>query len=556
MKDIEQKLSDKIIFRKYKIIKNIGKGSYCTVFLTKNIINQKYFALKIQNKTFKIGNLENEAFYLFQLKHIGIPKIISYGHLGQYIILIEELLGKTLEELFKENKDKPKIIRLKDMLMAGIQIINLIKYIHSRYILHLDIKPHNFLVGNPNNSIIYIIDFGLAKTYRSSRTGKHAQLAQKSFFNGNICFASVNTMKGIEPSRRDDLESIGYMLIYLYTQHLPWNSITAKNKIDLIKKIYEIKNLIPIKLICKNTPNEMNEFMKYVKSLKFEEEPNYNYLINILEDMLKKINKVNDLNFSWISEDLRNNSNKINLLKDKKKKVSPFSKIFNEISSKSEYEVDNKIKSYNISKLMSEDEDNIYFKKEENKTIEPLITNKILRNERAKSEKDKNSVLIKLKNNIKKKTKVIKNIKLTLVNNINKNQTFAYNKNKINITKIVNNTNKTKSFSRNKLLNYKYIIAPNISNKIFNIYLNYRKKSFNNKQFFNNNKSNTIILKNSFLDHNNNNNTYDNLQIKYLLNKYEKEYNNCKYNISGEKNPVFYSFLSPNIVYKRKFNMK
>ena len=307
-------------------------------------------------------------------------------------------------------------------------------------------------------------------------------------------------------------------------------------------------------MICKNTPNEMNEFMKYVKSLKFEEEPNYNYLINILENMLKKINKVNDLNFSWISEDLRNNSNKINLLKDKKKKVSPFSKIFNEISSKPEYEVDNKIKSYNISKLMSEDEDNIYFKKEENKTIEPLITNKILRNERAKSEKDKNSVLIKLNNKIKKNTKVIKPIKLTLVNNINKNRTFVYNKNNINITKIVNNTNKTKSFSRNKLLNYKYIIAPNISNKIFNIYSNYRKKSFNNKQFFNNNKSNTIDLKNSFLEHKNN--AYDYLQMKYLLNKYEKEYNNCKYNISGEKNSVFYSFLSPNIVYKRKFNMK
>ena len=149
---------------------------------------------------------------------------------------------------------------------------------------------------------------------------------------------------------------------------------------------------------------------------------------------------------------------------------------------------------------------------------------------------------------------MIKNIKLTLVNNINKNRAFVYNKNKINITKIVNNPIKTKSLTRNKLLSRKYFINPNISNKIFNIYSNYRKKSFNNKQFFNNNNSNTIDLKNSFLEHKNN--AYDYLQMKYLLNKYEKEYNNCKYNISGEKNPVFYSFLSPNIVYKRKFNMK
>ena len=203
---------------------------------------------------------------------------------------------------------------------------------------------------------------------------------------------------------------------------------------------------------------------------------------------------------------------------------------------------------------MSEDEDNIYFHKEENKTSEPLITNHIIRSERSNSEKDKNFVLKKLKNNTKKKNKVIKPIKLTLVNNINKNRAFVYNKNKINITKIVNNPIKTKSLTRNKLLSRKYFINPNISNKIFNIYSNYRKKSFNNKQFFNNNKSNTIDLKNSFLEHKNN--TYDILQMKYLLNKYEKEYNNCKYNISGEKNPVFYSFLSPNIVYKRKFNMK
>jgi len=286
MKEIDKKISNKIIFGKYKIIKNIGKGAYSKVFLTKNIINQDLFALKIQNKSHKFGSLESEAFYLFRLKYIGVPKIFSYGHLGQYYILVEELLGKTLEELFKENKNKPNIIRLKDMLMAGIQIINIIKYIHSKNILHLDIKPHNFLVGNPNNSIIYIIDFGLAKNYRSSRTGKHSQFSKNNYFNGNICFSSVNTMKGYEPSRRDDLESIGYMLIYLYTQHLPWDSILTKNKNELIKKIFEIKSLIPIKMLCENTPKEMNEYMKYVKSLKFEEEPDYNYLKNILNNLM------------------------------------------------------------------------------------------------------------------------------------------------------------------------------------------------------------------------------------------------------------------------------
>ena len=315
MQDIPNDLFNKIIFGKFKIIKEEGNGRYSTVFSAKNIINQELVALKIQDKkkTRNDGDLEKEAYYLFQIKGIGIPRIITYGHSGKYNILVEELLGKSLEQLFKENTKKSKNIRLKDMLMAGLQIIERIHLIHSNYILHLDIKPDNFLVGKTNKSLIYIIDFGLARKYRSSRTGKHIMFSKGGYFPGNLKYSSRNTMKGIMPSRRDDLESIGYMLIYLYTQHLPWDNISTKNKNELAKKIYEIKSLIPIKMICENAPNEMNEFMKYVKSLKFEEEPNYNYLIKILENMLKKINQVNDMHFSWTNEELSKYFIKINI---------------------------------------------------------------------------------------------------------------------------------------------------------------------------------------------------------------------------------------------------
>ena len=107
--------------------------------------------------------LEKEAYYLYLLKGFGIPKIISYGFSGNYNILIEELLGKSLEQLFQENKNKHKIIRLKDMVMAGIQIIERLEFIHSKNIIHMDIKPNNFVVGNPDSSVIYIFDFGFAK---------------------------------------------------------------------------------------------------------------------------------------------------------------------------------------------------------------------------------------------------------------------------------------------------------------------------------------------------------------------------------------------------------
>ena len=244
----ENDLINNIIFRKFKILKIIEKGNYSKVFLGNNLINNKFVALKFQEKKQLPECLEKEAYYVFQLKGIGIPKILSYGHYGKYNVLIEELLGKSLEQLFKENQKESKIIKLKDMLMTGIQILDRLKFIHSKCILHLDIKPNNFLVGNPDSSIIYLIDFGFAKKYRSSRTGKHVHFSKNSYFSGNLKYSSTNTMKGIEPSRRDDLESLGYMLIYLYNHDLPWDTMVAKNKYELAKKIYDLKNIIPIKI--------------------------------------------------------------------------------------------------------------------------------------------------------------------------------------------------------------------------------------------------------------------------------------------------------------------
>jgi hypothetical protein len=135
-------------------------------------------------------------------------------------------------------------------------------------------------------------------------------------------------MKGIIPSRRDDLESLGYMLIYLYKQKLPWDKVISKNKIEFTQKIFEIKKLIPLKMLCEDLPKEMIEFMKYVRTLKFEEEPKYEYLIKILATTLEKIDRVNDFNLSWINQSLTirfpKNQNQITFKIIRKKKMSSF----------------------------------------------------------------------------------------------------------------------------------------------------------------------------------------------------------------------------------------
>ena len=140
-------------------------------------------------------------------------------------------------------------------------------------------------------------------------------------------------MMGISPSRRDDIESLGYMLIYLYKKELPWEKLSFKNKDEIPQKIYECKKLITMEKLCKDMPKEMLEFMKYTKSLKFEEEPNYDYLKKLLNIMLKKINKENDSIFSWIKNESFSNSQILSTYSTivQKKKISPFINILNKI---------------------------------------------------------------------------------------------------------------------------------------------------------------------------------------------------------------------------------
>ena len=569
---IQNEFLNKPIFGKFKIIKEEGKGSNSIIFSAQNIINKELVALKIQEKTQNIIDLEKEAYYLFKLKGIGMPKILSYGYSGKYKILVEELLGKSLKELFKENENKSKGIRLKDMLLAGLQIIDRIEFIHSKNILHLDIKPNHFLVGNPNNSLIYLIDFCLAKKYRSSRTGKHVKFSKNGYFSGNLKFSSINTMKGIIPSRRDDLESIGYLLIYLYKQKLPWDKMISKNKIEFTQKIFEIKKLIPLKMLCDDLPKEMIEFMKYVRSLKFEEEPKYEYLIKILATTLEKIDRVNDFNLSWINQSLTRRFPIIQNQKTfkiiRKKKKSSFSRIINLSSSlKSKIEEKPKRNKYKIISVIKKNINS--YDDEENKNIKSINKNKTSFSNSCSLEKNfkfiriiKNQIINKSdsrhkrnNNNINFKYKLIKLTKndnnLTDLNTIDSENSLKYN-DFLNMPKIY------KTSSNNNINNYSFFKEAINSNKSLNIYPKNSKDIniyFGKKNFTTNNSSKYFDLNNLFLRkkkyYNNidKNNSFLNHNITYnyiCLNKF-----NDLSNRNNEENNIK---LSNDIVYIRKYN--
>ena len=199
---------------------------------------------------------------LFNLKGYGIPEIISFGHKGKYNVLIEELLGKSLQDLFEFNDNE---MPLKDVYMIAIQLLERIEYIHSKYIIHRNINPTNFIIGEKNPSLIYAIDFANAKKYRSSRTGKHLKFNLNQKVIGDISFISINSMKGNEQSRRDDLESLGYMIIYLLKGFLPWKEFEYKK--DKMQKIFELKKKISLIRLCKYLPNEIRLYMDYCRNL-------------------------------------------------------------------------------------------------------------------------------------------------------------------------------------------------------------------------------------------------------------------------------------------------
>jgi hypothetical protein len=156
-------------------------------------------------------------------------------------------------------------------------------------------------VGNPDTSTIYIIDFDLCKKYRSTRTGKHIIFSKTKKFIGTLEFCSINSMKGVEMTRRDDMESIGYMLIFLITGTLPWFGIEGSCS-ERYEKVYKIKANISNEDLCKGLPIEMCKYMKYVKSLKYEEDPDYDYLRRLFFTILFKMKERFDLNFSWTQQ--------------------------------------------------------------------------------------------------------------------------------------------------------------------------------------------------------------------------------------------------------------
>jgi serine/threonine protein kinase len=188
---------------------------------------------------------------------------------------------------------------MKTVLSLMDQMLCRIEYVHSRYFLHRDIKPDNFLIGTGKKSHkVFIIDFGLAKRY-IMKDGKHIPYRENKNLTGTARYASINTHLGIEQGRRDDLESLGYVMIYFLRGVLPWQNLKATNKKDKYEKIMEKKLSTSIESLCKGVPTEFVTYLTYCRNMKFDEKPDYLFLKNLFKDIFIRSRFEYDQVFDW-----------------------------------------------------------------------------------------------------------------------------------------------------------------------------------------------------------------------------------------------------------------
>ena len=254
------------INNKYKIITKIGSGTFGSIYKGQNIRTNEYVAIKIEPIKHDLKLLKNESIIYQYLNGChNIPSVKWFGKDNNNYYMVIDLLGPSLQDLI-ETKNK---LCLKITLKIGIKIISIIKIIHDKGLVHRDIKPENFLFSLDNLNKLYLIDFGLCK--KIIFENKHNQIKKTSGIIGSKNYMSINSHNHIELSRRDDLESIGYMLLYLYNGTLDWNN--ESNEIKILNMKQNVLNY-------DNIPNVIINYIKLVKSLDYEETPNYNLIID------------------------------------------------------------------------------------------------------------------------------------------------------------------------------------------------------------------------------------------------------------------------------------
>eukprot|EP01038_Epipyxis_sp_PR26KG_P004112 gene4112-5862_t len=284
--------------KKYRLGAKIGSGSFGDIYHGTNLATGEQVAVKLESIKSKHPQLLRETkIYRSLAGVVGIPNVRWFGVEGDYNVMVLDLLGKSLEDLFN---DCGRMFGLKTVLILADQLLCRLEIVHTKCYIHRDIKPDNFLMGRgARKHMVYVIDFGLAKLYRDPRTHRHVPYNEGKSLTGTARYASINTHMGIEQSRRDDLESIGYVMMYFLRGSLPWQGLKANTKKQKYDRILEKKISVSTDLLCKHFPSEFRSYFEHVKSLRFDDRPDYDYLKRLFRELFFRRGYTYDNMFDW-----------------------------------------------------------------------------------------------------------------------------------------------------------------------------------------------------------------------------------------------------------------
>lgn len=273
--------------RRFNVIRtaHLGSGHFGDVFMGERVTNGEKVAIKFEHRSGSIARREWEVMRV--MGGDGAPKVHFTGHVGRYYVMVMDLLGPTLQKLLETRPARG--LGWETVALIGNKCVKLLRKLHSKGFVHGDVKPENFLCSySESNHIdpsrgLYMVDLGLASKWRDpSKPGGHIAYGQRvDHFSGTVRYASVNAHLGRWLSRRDDLESLGYMLLYLYNGSLPWQGYSGEDK---NMQVCETKGRLTVDSMCRGSPEVLQYFLAYVRQMKFEETPDYDYLLLLCSD--------------------------------------------------------------------------------------------------------------------------------------------------------------------------------------------------------------------------------------------------------------------------------
>lgn len=293
----------KLIDNRWIIGSKLGSGGFGDVYRAKDLEEKNVIAVKMEKEDSSKSHLEVEYDVYQKLQKsrraiFGFPKALFFGTEGEYNVLVMEHLGPSLEDIRRARRSKS--LSLKSVLMIGLQAVTRLEILHHKDFVHQDVKPDNLLTGKKDFHRIYLVDFGLAKEYRDPLSLQHIRSRSGRGFMGTRCFSSVRADRGYELSRRDDLESLGYALIYLYHGTLPWMRLHAGCKSELNLEVTELKARISSRELCRDMPSGVRRYIRYVRGLGFDETPKYTLLRSFFYAALQRRGLEDDRVFDWM----------------------------------------------------------------------------------------------------------------------------------------------------------------------------------------------------------------------------------------------------------------